>query len=281
MTKPLISVETTRNGNSLANSVSDIYDGLLDVVVLRRALDPELLLSLAKSMDQPDADKTWFRPNAVIPTEDIYILGTDVPATPTCKAPRGASLESYLESASKHATSAAAVIGEKFEVQSEVTSLIREMSGRQSVEIPRSSDGRGYTPYTLRLLREGKQISVHHDYHYPLALYRDLAQIVDTTTLISFLLVLQRPTEGGALIVYGLNSDDPQQPQLPNGWWDIRAIEERYERTRFDLFPGDFVLLASGRRFHRVEPVAGKTSRITLGGFLAFDKTRERVLFWS
>ncbi|HLH31348.1 MAG TPA: hypothetical protein VKY31_09110, partial [Terriglobia bacterium] len=172
-------------------------------------------------------------------------------------------------------------VGTALAVEQELVSLLGELSGNRKVGIVRSPDGRSYAPYTLRLLKEGKQISVHHDYHYPLALYRDLSQILDTKTLVSFFLTLQRPEQGGGLIVYALNSDDPQQPQLPNGWWDVRAMEERYGQMRFDLFPGDFVLLASGRRFHRVEMVAGKTSRITLGGFLAFDKTREQVLFWS
>ena len=45
-----------------------------------------------------------------------------------------------------------------------------------------------------------------------------------------------------------------------------------------DLFPGNFVLLACGRRFHRIEPVIGKTSRITLSGFLPLDKNRERIV---
>lgn len=275
-------IETTRNeAGTLKSTITDLYDGMLDVAVVRKAFTPEVLLLAAKSMDRPEAAETWSRPNAVIPTEDIFILGTDTPATPTCKAPRGAALEAYLESASRHAGSARAAVGSDLDVEREVALLLQQLSGRRNIEVAATADGRRYVPYTVRLLKEGKQISVHHDYHYPLALYRDLAQQVDTTTLISFFLTLQRPDAGGALIVYGLNSDDPNQPQLPNGWWDLPAIEKTYERMRFELFPGDFVLLASGRRFHRVEPVSGDRSRITLGGFLAFDKKRERILFWS
>lgn len=275
-------VEISRNdAGAMANTITEIYDGLLDVVVIRNAFPGNVLERLAETLDRPGADKTWFRPNAVIPSEDIYILGTDTPATPTCKAPRGASLETYLSSASQHRMSASAVLGSEFDVERELTSLLEQLSGNRSVQVAVSADGQAYVPYTLRLLKEGKQISVHHDYHYSLALYRELSELLDTTTLVSFFLTMQRAESGGALIVYGLNSDDPKQPQLPNGWWDLRAIEEQYERTRFDLFPGDFVLLAAGRRFHRVEPVAGTRSRVTLGGFLAFDKVRERVLFWS
>ncbi len=275
-------VEVNRGDSPpVGDIVRAMYDGLLDVVVERAAFDPGVLGSLAASWDRPDADETWFRPNAVMPTEDIYILGTDTPATPTCRAPRGASLDDYLESALKHAKSASLAVGSNLNAEREIASLLLGLSAGRPVEAAVSADGRRYVPYTLRLLKEGKQISVHHDYHYPLPLYKDLSRTLDTATLISFFLTVQRPEGGGALIVYALNSDDPRQPVLPNGWWDLKAMEENFERTRFDLFPGDLVLLASGRRFHRVEPVAGPRARITLGGFLGLDKTRERVLYWS
>jgi hypothetical protein len=275
-------IDTNRKDEArLGGAITGIYNGDLDVVIVREAFSRDLVAGLAKTLDRPDASETWFRPNAVVPTEDIYILGTDTPATPTCKAPSGASLEAYLESASKHETSARNALGNAVDAETEIRSLLEKMSDGRNVELAVAADGRRYVPYTLRLLKEGKQISVHHDYHYPLGLYNDLSQRLDTRTLISFLLVLQRPDNGGALIVYGLNSDDPKQPMLPNGRWDLQAIEERYDRARFDLLPGDFALLASGRRFHRVEPVAGPHARITLGGFLALDKAQQRVLFWS
>lgn len=261
--------------------ISEIYDGRLDVAVVRAAFDPEMAQRLAEAADVATAGDTWSRPNAVVPSEDIYILGTDTPATPTCKAPRGASLAAYLESAGKHAASAGALTGSTFDAELEIASLLREMAGGKPASVALSGEGQRYVPYTLRLLKEGKQISVHHDYHYPLALYSDLSQRLDTTTLVSFFLTLQRPLEGGTLIVYGLDSDDPEQPVFPNGRWDLQAIENKYEAARFELNPGDVVFLAAGRRFHRVETIVGTRPRITLGGFLAFDKAREHVLFWS
>ena len=44
---------------------------------------------------------------------------------------------------------------------------------------------------------------------------------------------------------------------------------------------GDLFLFASARLLHRVSPVVGPQARFTLGGFLALDVKRERVLFWS
>jgi len=44
---------------------------------------------------------------------------------------------------------------------------------------------------------------------------------------------------------------------------------------------GDLFLLASGRCLHRVRPIAGPQSRVTMGGFLALGKDHTRVLYWS
>ena len=51
--------------------------------------------------------------------------------------------------------------------------------------------------------------------------------------------------------------------------------------ARFTMEAGDVFLLASGRCLHRIAPIEGDRARVTLGGFLAFDKTRTRVLYWS
>ena len=39
------------------------------------------------------------------------------------------------------------------------------------------SDGRPYVPFTIRRLVDGKQIGIHHDYHYRLDLYRETVAV--------------------------------------------------------------------------------------------------------
>jgi hypothetical protein len=58
-------------------------------------------------------------------------------------------------------------------------------------------------------------------------------------------------------------------------------IEKRYHFARFVMDVGDLFLLASGRCLHRVGKITGPKARVTMGGFLALDKARERVVFWS
>ena len=105
---------------------------------------------------------------------------------------------------------------------------------------------------------------------------------MDTTTLVSFVATLQGPDAGGELFVYGVTPTTPDAPKMPNGFqFDLAAIEQRYDYASFQVGAGDLFLLASGRCLHRVAPIKGPNARVTMGGFLALDAGRKRVLFWS
>ena len=63
--------------------------------------------------------------------------------------------------------------------------------------------------------------------------------------------------------------------------WDPLAVEKQFESAKVVPQTGDVFLLAAGRCLHRVAPVMGPVARVTMGGFLALDKDRTRVLYWS
>ena len=271
-----------RNGSTVVNGIEDMYDDGVDVIVVRGAFDAAALAEVGERLDVDARDPGWSRPNEKMPVEDVQLLGTDTPATPTFRSPRGASLDAYLGSAAAHAGEAAAAFRPGFDAAGQIRAVLGRFSGGRPVESARARDGRAYAPFTIRRLADGKQIGVHHDYHYRLDLYSELAQQVDTRTLISYVATLRSARAGGELLVYSARSDDADLPKLPNGYsYDLAAIEARYDSACIATSPGDLFLLASGRCLHRVAPIAGAEARITMGGFLALDKSRERVLFWS
>jgi len=266
----------------IANGIDDLYNDLLDVIIVRRAFAPEPLAAAGAKLDRDDVSPGWARPNEKMPVEDIQLLGTDTPATPTYAAPRGASIDAYLESAARHQADADGVFQPDFDATREFQKVLGQCAGGRPVAIATNADGRAFVPYTIRRLVDGQQIGIHHDYHYPLALYKDLAPQLDTTTLVSFVVTLGAPQAGGELFVYAAGPNTPDVPKLPNGFqYDLDAIEKRYHFAKFVMEVGDLFLLASGRCLHRVGKIGGPRARVTMGGFLALDKARERVLFWS
>jgi hypothetical protein len=264
------------------NGIESLYDDQLDVIVVRGAFPPAPLAAAGEELDRTDKDPGWDRPNERMPVEDIQILGTDTPATPTFRAPRGGSLDAYLDGAARHRRNALDAFGGAFDPVPEIERVLGRFAGGRRVELPTSADGRTYAPFTLRRLTDGKQIGIHHDYHYPLDLYSELAPRVDTTTLVSWVVTLRQPAEGGELFVYGVTPNTPNAPKMPNGFqYDAEKIEQQFDHAHFTMGVGDLFLLASGRCLHRVNQIRGPRARVTMGGFLALDKSRSRVLYWS
>ena len=274
------SADCVDSSPAVSRGVEDLYDDRLDVLIVRNALPSGPLVSAGALLDQRTGDRAWSRPNAVAPPDDIHILGTDTPATPTYSAPTGASLEAYLTGAAKHRAQTVGVFPAGFDPIAEIEGALGRTAGGRPVEPARARDGRTYTPFTLRRLVDGKQIGFHHDYHYRLAMYKELAPLLDTATLVSWVFTLQPPSGGGELMVYGVTPDEPDIPKGPNGWPDLKGVEAIFNRESFAMNAGDLFLLASGRCYHRVTPIIG-VSRVTMGGFLALDAARERVLYWS
>lgn len=268
--------------SSLTDGIADIYAGRLDVIVVRGAFHAPTLAEAGERLDADAPGPAWARPNVKAPLDDVRLLGTDAPATPTFQAPRGVSLDAYLASSAAHAGATSGVFRPGFDAESAIRGALGRFAGGRPVEVARADDGRRYVPYTLRRLVEGTQLSVHHDMHYGLDLYRQLARQVDTRTLVSFVATLRAPLSGGELVVYGATSDAADLPRQPGGFaYDLPAIEQRYERGEFRMQVGDMFLLAAGRCLHRVERIVGPRARITMGGFLALDAAHQRVLFWS
>lgn len=262
----------------VADGINALYDNTLDVIVVRNALPGAPLAATAERLDGGAGEPVWSRPNAPSPTDNIQLLGT--PATPTYTSPKGPSQDAYLATANWY--DANPIFEPAFDPTAAITRALEQLAGGRRVEILHFPNGRAFAPFTVRKLAAGQGISLHHDYHFPIALFGEIAPQLDTRTLVSFFVTLRRPESGGELFAYPVDQDVPNPPKLPNGWaWDLPAVEQRFGSTPFTMDVGDLFVFASGRLLHRVAPTVGPRSRITMGGFLALDKARERVLFWS
>ena len=263
--------------DALSNGIEDLYEQRLDVAVVRRSWPEQQLATVASALDT-GREAGWNRPNAAMPPEDIQVLGTA--ATPTYSTPRGPTLDRYLEDANWY--DRAPIFDTALDPAGAVAQALSRHAGGRPVDVLRAPDGRRFSPFTVRRLGEGKGIGLHHDLHTSLEMFKDVAPALDRRTLVSYVFTLQGPDAGGELCVYNCPPDVPDPPKMPNGFmWDLAGVESRFGSVTVRTGTGDLFLFASARLLHRVSPVAGPRARFTLGGFLALDARRERVLFWS
>ena len=261
-----------------SNAIEDIYDDKLDAIVIRNAFPLDVASQIVDRLHS-DSSLPWLRPNKIGPNTDIHVLG--VPATPTFESPGGPDVEAYFDAGAKYDEVIRTVFPDSCNPVSYTEDFLGRVSGGRPVEIVQEAGGRRFASCSLRSLPEGQSIIVHNDhYHFKLPVYATVVSNLDTTISLSFFVVLQAPDGGGELVVHGVTHED-EIPFLPNRMPDAKAIQTRYKFEKFDLAAGDAIVFGAGKFYHHVEPVSGTRPRVTLGGFVAFDRPREKVVYWN
>lgn len=218
-------------------------------------------------------------PNQGMPGGELKTIGAA--ATPAFTAFSGPTLQDYQESARQTERWQEMIFGDQ-NTLSELSKIFERLNhGRPAHPPTLNGTSETWLPFNYRVLPQGIQIYAHHDQHYRLPIYEHLDQSYDRSVLLSWFVTLQAPKQGGRLAIYGLRSDDPNPPMLPTRFMDANALDREYYVERLTLDVGDLVIFNSGVHVHRVEPVVGEQSRVTLGGFLTVDQARTHAIFWS
>jgi hapalindole-type alkaloid chlorinase len=161
-------------------------------------------------------------------------------------------------------------------------SIFSVLGGGHSVVLPCNPDGQEYMPATIRILPPGADIDLHCDNnlsHHPT--YAHLKTVCDVGNQLSFFLTLNAPGGGGELVVYQRrwsDADDVGNEYVVSK--DASMVEDR-EWIALKPQPGDLLLFAGGRIYHRVTPTEGTIPRYTLGGFLARGHEGQSLYYWS
>lgn len=259
--------------------VQEMYAGTLDAVVLHGALPAEMAAAAAASIAAQDIDASWNRPNKPFPQIDLRLLGMG--AAPCATMPMGPDQQEYLQAAVETPRAVRRLFPAEFDPIACLEDRFRQLSGLPA-EVPVAPGEHPFSPCTVRVIQQGAGLMVHHDNRYGLPVYDDVRALIDTGLFLSYFVVLQRPTAGGRLCVYGKGpAEDTALPMLANGQPDPVGFAREVDHQFFDLAPGDLIVFASGRLYHTVETVGDGLARITLGGFLGLDANHRRCLYWS
>ena len=260
-----------------ADAIEEIHRDRLDAVVLKGAFPEPLREAILARLAHDDLP--WLRPNSTGPQADVRVLGTA--ATPSFNTPGGPDVAQYFD----HADEYAALYDQLFSASAGRSDVIEEVlervSGGRPVARLVTPAGRRFAGCTIRSLPEGQRIIVHNDgRHFQLPVFKDATTDLDTSTCLSFVVLLQEPEAGGEVVIHGLTDAD-QVPRLASFLPDGETIKARYRSHTVRMNAGDVLLFSAGRLYHHVAPVVGRTPRITLGGFLTLDQAHERVVYWN
>jgi hypothetical protein len=193
------------------------------------------------------------------------------------------SLKDYLNSAERFRHETLAVFDGMEPFEQRVEALFRQLAGGRKIELARFSDGRPYTPATIRVLPKGGQLAPHcGNEMYNRPSYEHLNTFMDDHDQISYFLTLQEPKEGGGLIIYSLKwADVGPDNILPDERSNVGSLLGECEWMEVRPSAGDVLIFDGGRYLHRVDWVGGDRTRWTMGGFLMFDRSGETVLYFA
>jgi hypothetical protein len=180
--------------------------------------------------------------------------------------------------------------GADFETR--LTEVLGAMSGGRPVELPTTPEGSPYTPSTIRVLEEGQFMGWHFENQFLHCTpgYRHLSTLVGPEDHLSYFVVLSASEAGGELILYDLEWSETDWPDKEHGGTKknglvggklIAEVMEDYDKMSISPRAGSLVVFDGGRILHRVSAVEGSRRRITVGGFVAFSRHREKVYYWS
>jgi hypothetical protein len=219
------------------------------------------------------------------PFGDVLIYG---PALYICDA----DITQYCEEAVKFRKDCRQIFSGGADFETRLTEVLGAMSSGSPVELPVTPDGYTYTPTTIRVLETGQEMGWHFENQFLHCTpgYRHLETIVEPDDHLSYFAVLSAADAGGELVLYDLEWSETEWPDKEHGGTRknglvngklISSVMEDYDKMYLSPEAGSLVVFDAGRILHRVSAVEGSRRRITVGGFLAFSKNREKLFYWS
>lgn len=191
-------------------------------------------------------------------------------------------LEEYFNVADSFRAQCRELFHDNVDFEERISHIFKVFSGGCPITLPQTPDGRSYMPATIRILPTGSGIDLHCDNnlsHHPT--YAHLKTVCDVSNQLAYFLTISAPDEGGELVVYrrhwSLEDDAPTEYVMRKN----SSMVEGYDCLTLKPRPGDMILFAGGRIYHRVTESVGPRARHTIGGFLTNALDDKTLYYWS
>ncbi len=254
------------------DALRQMYAGSLGGLVIKNVYSPD---RMARVVEQLAVEATNY-PRTSFPARfKAHFYGR-------CLDGSDPALGEYLRDAERFRAETLAVFGDGAPFEARIEEMLRALAGGRDVRLPRHTDGRAYTPATIRIVLEGGQIGTHCGNEAATRpAYSHLNTLIDPTDQISYFLTLQAPLQGGELIVYSLKWSDIDESRIVGGRTQVEDLLRDAEWMAVAPSAGDLLIFDGGRYFHRVAMVVGERIRWTIGGFVMFARPGDIVHYWS
>ncbi|GAB5538256.1 MAG: hypothetical protein Salg2KO_03590 [Salibacteraceae bacterium] len=206
---------------------------------------------------------------------------------------RQAYLKRYFEQGTDINNGYRALIG--VDIKARLENLFKQISGGRAIKIPIGQNNQGeYANATVRrYFPEKGFISVHSGNYFQVEFerfYAHLKEQVNVMNQLSYFVTVNKAERGGELTLFDLEWDEAQgkKDRLEDRFVDrldgTKADVQRkgsVKRQYINPPEGSVLMFAGGEIWHRIEPVKGKKTRITIGGFMGFSHDDKDVFYWS
>lgn len=265
--------ELDANNPLPSGSFSALRAGELDGLLVHNVFTPEICARMVADLEHnaPGFEQTEF-PGPF----RSFFYGRNL----NLNAPE---LDEYFDAAARFESTLArfgAEIG--VDIAGRVAGVMAAMDEARPFEAAPGPDGRRHFFTTFRGHRTGGYIPAHFDNEQSLRpSYRHVASAIQGDIL-SFVVTLAEAEAGGMLEVFDLTATDAEGRYLNDDAHLARRHDLASLRSQAIRVPaGSMIILQSGRRLHRVQPVEGARSRWTMCSFMALSRTGDRTYCWG
>lgn len=174
-----------------------------------------------------------------------------------------------------------------FSITDRFLNLIETLTFNVPVKIAKHTDNTSFLPNSVRVMEPDKGgLFVHADLyiHETFKEATELMNIINHKTVLSMIVSLQKPENGGNLLLYNLMYKDTPRSifnSTKNIFKSMEAYVSKFKVNKIDLKIGSLIIFNAGQQWHAIEPIKGTQSRITVGCFTGYNKSNNEIYIWS
>ena len=270
---------------SFRGAIDDMLGDGLDGLIVRGAFPAGVAARAVDRLAGPDEDLV----RCEVPVRDlIYRAREDdvLRANPpylVCRDLISSPLDQvdYFDSARRFRRGCRRLFDGGPDFQERVEAVLAVLGGGRPVDVPRGPAGQPYAHATVRIWPTGHAIGTHCGLEIlTVPGFAPLQDMIDVSGQLSYFSLLQAPASGGVLALHDVRVADLDDQRRVLGV-PMELVAALRPSTPIHLDPGDLLVFDGGRIFHRVGEIGPGPNRVTIGGFVALDRGRQRVMYWS